>query len=126
MNINGPAAAITTGAMLRQQATGIALPGAKPAGALAETAAVANQAVEDPHKAQMREAAKAFEAIFMRQMISSMRAATPGDTLFSNDAANQFREMADARLAEDMADSDGGAGGFGIAQMLLKQFGVEE
>jgi flagellar protein FlgJ len=139
MNMTGPVTGATTGAALRQQAGGGALSVARP-GSVSHSGSVTSSgsSVNDPaaidtasadpaasaQKAQLREAAKAFEAIFMRQMISSMRTATPGDTLFGNDAANQFRDMADARLADDMAKGSGG--GFGIAEMLLKQFGVSD
>jgi len=127
MSMTGPVTGATTGAALRQQAAGKALPVAHAGPVPADPAGI-DAAAADPaasaQKAQLREAAKAFEAIFMRQMISSMRTATPGDNLFGNDAANQFRDMADARLADDMANGSGG--GFGIAEMLLKQFGVSD
>jgi peptidoglycan hydrolase FlgJ len=61
--------------------------------------------------------AKQFEAIFLRQMIASMRSPSLGDDLFGSDASNQFRDMSDARLADSMA------GKFGIAQLLEKQLG---
>ncbi len=61
--------------------------------------------------------AKQFEAIFLRQMIASMRSPSLGDALFGSDASNQFRDMSDARLADSMA------GQFGIAQLLETQFG---
>ena len=64
----------------------------------------------------LRETAKQFEAIFLRQMIASMRAPSLGDDLFGSDASNQFRDMSDAHLADSMA------GRFGIAQLLEKQF----
>jgi flagellar protein FlgJ len=69
-------------------------------------------------RAELEKAAKAFEAVFLRQMIGSMRQAKLGDDLFGSQATEQFREMGDARMADDMADK----GGFGIAEMLLKQF----
>lgn len=61
--------------------------------------------------------AKQFEAIFLRQTIAAMRGPSLGDDLFGSDASNQFRDMADARLADAMA------GKFGIATLLEKQFG---
>ena len=64
----------------------------------------------------LRDAAKQFEAVFLRQMIASMRAPSLGDELFGSDAGTQFRDMSDARLADAMA------GRFGIAAMLEKQF----
>jgi peptidoglycan hydrolase FlgJ len=63
----------------------------------------------------IRETAKQFEAIFLRQMIASMRSPSLGDDLFGSDASNQFRDLSDARLADSMA------GQFGIAQLLEKQ-----
>lgn len=68
--------------------------------------------------AGLKAAAKQFEAIFIRQMISSMRASSLGDDLFGSDAGSQFRDMADARVADDMA----GKGAFGIGALMLKQF----
>ncbi|WP_284734752.1 rod-binding protein [Sphingosinicella terrae] len=67
---------------------------------------------------RLREAAQAFEAVFLRQMIGSMRQAKLGEDLLGSAAADQFRDMADARLADTMAER----GGFGIAEMLLNQF----
>ena len=61
-------------------------------------------------------AARRFEAIFLRQTIAAMRAPSLGDDLFGSDAANEFRDMGDARLADSMA------GKFGIATMLERQF----
>lgn len=76
----------------------------------------------DAQKAELKEAADAFEAIFLRQMLKTMRSATPGDTLFDNQGTQQFRDMSDEKLADNMAQTQG----FGISEMLLKQFGVNE
>jgi len=65
-------------------------------------------------------AVQAFEAVFARQLISSMRTASIGDDMFGNDAGEQFRDMADSRLADDMAKK----GSLGLAEMMLKQFGA--
>ena len=62
--------------------------------------------------------AKQFEAVFLRQMIGSMRQATLADGVFDSSASDQFRDMQDSRMADSMADM----GGFGVAQLLLKQF----
>ena len=73
-------------------------------------------------KKQLEAAAKAFEAVFMRQMIGSMRQAklTSDDDnpLGGGSAADQFRDLQDARLADSMVAK----GGFGIAEMLTRQF----
>ena len=68
---------------------------------------------------QLKVAAQAFEAVFLRQMIGSMRQASLGDELFGSNATEQFRDMSDAKLADSMAEK----GSFGIAEMLLGQFG---
>ena len=45
-----------------------------------------------------------------------------GEELFGSRATEQFRDMQDAKLAESMAKS----GSFGIAELLLAQFGGTE
>jgi flagellar protein FlgJ len=73
----------------------------------------------DKHK-QLQQAAQAFEAVFMRQMIGSMRQAklTDDDQLDGGSAGDQFRDLYDGHIADSMASK----GGLGIAAMLLKQF----
>jgi len=66
----------------------------------------------------LRTAAQQFEAVFLRQMIGSMRQAHLADDMFSSQATEQFRDMSDANLADAMSHR----GVFGIAQMLLAQF----
>ena len=66
----------------------------------------------------LRGAAQQFEAVFLRQMIGSMRQAHLADDMFGSQATDQFRDMADANLADSMSHQ----GVFGIAQMLLAQF----
>ena len=66
----------------------------------------------------LRTAAQQFEAVFLRQMIGSMRQAHLADDIFGSQATDQFRDMADANLADSMSHQ----GVFGIAQMLLAQF----
>jgi len=68
---------------------------------------------------QLKAVAQQFEAIFLRQMIGSMRQAKLSeDDLFDSSATDQFTEMSDARLADSMASTSG----LGIADMLLRQF----
>ena len=79
-------------------------------------------AAPDPTTAAQREAlrgaAQQFEAVFLRQMIGSMRQAHLADDAFGSQATEQFRDMSDANLADSMSHQ----GVFGIAQMLLAQF----
>jgi flagellar protein FlgJ len=83
---------------------------------LAPAAAQAAQA--DPRQSALRTAAQAFEAVFLRQMIGSMRSAHLAEDPFGSQATEQFRDMSDARLADAMSQQ----GAFGVAQMLLAQF----
>lgn len=70
-------------------------------------------------QAKLKSAAQQFEAVFLRQMISSMRSASLGDGMFDNQATGQFQDMADAKTADSMSTQ----GVFGIAEMLGKQLG---
>lgn len=79
-----------------------------------ETAPAAPPTKHDPG---LRKAAEAFEAIILRQMMASMRKAKLGDEIFGSSATDNFREMADARLADCMS----GLRQFGIADMVEKQ-----
>ena len=69
-------------------------------------------------KAQLKEVAKQFEAIFLRQMIGTMRQSGGGEGIFDSSATEQFRDMSDARTADSMAEK----GALGIAEMLLRQY----
>jgi peptidoglycan hydrolase FlgJ len=69
--------------------------------------------------ADLKKAAQAFEAVFLRQLIGTMRAAKLADDVFGSEASGQFREMADAETAKTMA----GLGQFGIATLIEKQLG---
>jgi flagellar protein FlgJ len=67
---------------------------------------------------ELRQAAQAFEAVFIRQLIGSMRNARLADDMFGSQATEQFRDMGDSRLADSMAQQ----GTFGIADLLTAQF----
>lgn len=84
---------------------------------IASTPQPAGQA--DEKRQQLVKAAQAFEAVFMRQMIGSMRQAKLAEDALGSSATEQFQEMQDAQLADQMAAK---GGGFGIAELLLRQF----
>jgi len=88
---------------------------------LAVIGATRGQATPTPadaeQRAQMAQAAKAFEAIFVRQLIGTMRQSSLGDELTGSSAGDQFRELSDARMADGLADK----GGLGIAELILQQ-----
>jgi flagellar protein FlgJ len=85
---------------------------------IAPAAGPTAQMQPDAKREQLKAAAKAFEAVFVRQMIGSMRQAKLGEDMLGGSATDTFREMSDAKLADSMAEK----GSFGIAEMLLKQF----
>ncbi len=68
-------------------------------------------------KEALAKAARAFEAIFVRQLVGAMRGASGGEAIDGSSAVDQFREMADARMSDDLA----GKGALGIADLILKQ-----
>lgn len=83
---------------------------ARPAPTLGTTA----KPVADPSLAK---AAQQFEAIFLRQMIGAMRSSSLSEGLLDSSATEQFRDMADARTADTMAQT----GGLGVSTMLIRQ-----
>ena len=88
-----------------------------PVSSIAATPAVGAAA---PGEAKLRKAAQAFEAVFLRQMIGSMRSASLGDGLTDSSATDQFRTMQDSKLADTMAQH----GALHIADLLVKQYGA--
>lgn len=80
----------------------------------------ASRAAAQPNaqaKAELEKTAKAFEAIFLRQMIATMRSSSLGEGLTDTGDSAQFRDMADSRTADNIAET----GKFGIAELLLRQ-----
>lgn len=77
--------------------------------------------VAGSERARLGEAAKQFEAIFLRQMMGAMRSASLAEGISDSSATDQFRDMADARTADSMASR----GTLGIAEMLMRQFGTK-
>jgi flagellar protein FlgJ len=71
---------------------------------------------------QLRKAAEAFEAVMLRQMMASMRKAKLGEDIMGSSASDNFREMADARVADSMA----ALRQFGIADLVEKQLGQKK
>ena len=65
----------------------------------------------------LRKAAQGFEALFLRQVIGSMRQAKLGDDLFGSSATNTYREMSDKQLADSQAQK----GSIGIAALVEAQ-----
>lgn len=67
---------------------------------------------------QLAKAARQFEAIFVRQLLSEARKSNlGGDSLLGGQGLDTFRQMQDDRFAELAADT----GAFGLAKMIEQQ-----
>lgn len=84
------------------------------------TAAAGAAPAAAPELVKLRKVAQQFEAVFLRQMIGSMRSASLGDGIFDSSATTQFRDMSDSKMADAMA----GKGALGVADLLVKQLGA--
>lgn len=67
----------------------------------------------------LREAAREFEAVFLNQLLKSMRATVPENDLFNGGGATKFyQQMHDAELAMAMANT---GSGLGISELIVRQ-----
>lgn len=65
-------------------------------------------------RARLAEAAQQFEAIFLRQLLSTARKANLGEDLFGGQGMQTFRTMQDEHVADLAARS----GAFGLAKQI--------
>ena len=84
------------------------------AGAALSSAASGGTDGVDSTRAKLGGAAKEFEAIFVRQMLSSARKASFGDELFGSSAVDTFRDMQDSQYADLTAKT----GTLGLAKQI--------
>ncbi|AJP74671.1 rod-binding protein [Sphingomonas hengshuiensis] len=71
-------------------------------------------------------AGQRFEAIFTGMMLKSMRAAKLGDGLFDSKAQEQFRDMQDQQLAQNMATHAPMGIGKAMTAFLARSAAVDE
>ncbi|MCA1805664.1 MAG: rod-binding protein [Xanthomonadaceae bacterium] len=76
------------------------------------------EARSDSPKA-LREAARQFEALFLQQMLKSMREASMGEGLMDNDQTKHYQSMYDQQLGIDLSKGRG----LGLAETLMRQLG---
>jgi flagellar protein FlgJ len=69
-----------------------------------------------PNKA-LEEVASQFEALFLQQMMKSMRDAVPKGDLMNSDHMETFQSMADQQMSLSLSRE----GGIGLARMLVEQ-----
>ena len=77
---------------------------------------------QDP-KAAVRAAAQQFEALFMHEIMKSMRASTMSSGVMDNEATKLGTEMLDSQLATKMSGRPGGLADV-IARQLDRQMGL--
>ena len=97
-------------------------PSARLAGDAQSLAALRTQAASDP-KTAVREAAKQFEALFMQELMKSMRAATQSSGLLDNEGSKLGTEMLDQQLATQLTGMPGGLSE-AIVRQLQRQMGL--
>lgn len=100
--------------------------GAAGSGAIAGDAAALSRlrerATSDP-KAALREAAKQFEALFMQEVMKSLRAATLASGSLDNEGSKLGTEMLDQQFALQLSGMPGGLSD-AIARQLERQMGA--
>ena len=94
---------------------------ASPASGSASIEALRSAAARDP-KAAIRETAKQFEALFMQQLMKSMREATMSSGMLDNSGTQLGTEMLDTQYAAKMTGLPGGLTD-AIARQLERQMG---
>lgn len=86
--------------------------------------ALRSAAAKDP-KAAIKEAAKQFEAVFMQELMKSMREATMKSDMFDNEGSEMAAGMLDTQYATQMSGRPGGLADV-IAQQLSRAMGDAE
>ena len=84
--------------------------------------ALRSKAAADP-KAAVREVAKQFEALFMQELMKSMRAATVSSGMLDNEGSKLGTEMLDQQFATQMTGLPGGLSD-AITRQLERQMGL--
>ena len=84
--------------------------------------ALRSKAAVDP-KAAAREAAKAFETLFMQELMKSMRASSLGSGMLENEGSKLGTEMLDTQFSSRMAGAPGGLADI-ITRQLERQMGM--
>ncbi len=94
--------------------------GLKPAGMRVEKQeyGAVRPAADAKEQAQMKQACRDFESVFLNHMLSKMRESVPKSDLFGNSGGEDlYRGMLD----EEMARQISAGGGIGLAEVLFRQ-----
>ena len=86
---------------------------------VAKLESVKKQVLDSEKDKELKSACEGFEAIFMKEMIQSMRNTLPGDALFKeSNATNIYKSMQDQNLAESLSKSQNSTG---LKEFLYQQ-----
>ena len=69
----------------------------------------------------VKEAAKQFEALFLQQVMKSMRDATPQGGMFDSEESRMYQSLLDQQMAMQLASR---GGGIGLARVIERQMSV--
>lgn len=101
----------------------VAVPSTGLSGDLKSMDSLRAAAARDP-RAAVKEAARQFEALFMQELMKSMRQATMSTGMLDNEATKMGTELLDTQLAGKMTGLPGGLSE-AIARQLERQMGIE-
>tara|TARA_B110000977_G_C11023297_1_gene472168 strand:+ start:422 stop:697 length:276 start_codon:yes stop_codon:yes gene_type:complete len=87
-----------------------------------DPAFAANQFQQHTQPSDMRAAAEQFEALFLQQMMAQARKSTLSEDILSNKGTETYNNLLDQERATELAKTLD----LGIAEALMRQFGVAE
>ena len=70
-----------------------------------------------------REAAKQFEALFLQQVLKSMRDASPKNSMFDSEESRMYQSMLDQQMSLQLATR---GGGIGLARVIERQLSASQ
>ncbi len=82
------------------------------------------QSAEVDPEGSIRKAAGQFEALFMQQLLKSMRAAIPKSGMFDGPGSEMYVGMLDSQLTQSMAGTAGGLADL-IAKQMSRHLGIQ-
>ena len=106
---------------------GAAAPGDAAGGLALDARALAalRQSAEVDPEGSIRKAAGQFEALFMQQLLKSMRAAIPKSGMFDGPGSEMYTGMLDSQLTQAMAGTPGGLADL-IARQMSRHLGIQQ
>lgn len=82
--------------------------------------------LKNPTPESAKAVAQQFESLFVQQMLQSMRAASPGDSLFGGGGEGQYRDLLDKQLSMTVSQGRGLGLAPVIERQLLANMGLQQ